>query len=72
MGVRRDIRMGVFPPQGSALHRQVKVILDYDTPRHTTGKVVRDDVSDPWLMIIQLEDGRFVLSTECMYSYFGS
>lgn len=32
------------------------------------GTVIRDDVEDPHLTIIKLDDGRIILGTECQYS----
>jgi len=43
------------------------VCFDYDTSRTLLGLVVRDDAEEPGRMIIKLEDGRHVLSTECQY-----
>jgi hypothetical protein len=43
------------------------VCFQYDTSRTCNGTIVRDDLEDPWQMIIRLDDGRHVLATECQY-----
>lgn len=55
-----------FPPQGSYLGKHVEVLFGYQRPAFL-GVVVRDDTAAPGLMIIRLDDGRHVLSTECQY-----
>lgn len=56
-----------FPAQGVFLGMYVRVCFNYDTSRILLGRVVRDDKEEPGRMIIRLEDGRYVLSTECQY-----
>ena len=56
-----------YPKQGSYLNRQVKVCFNYDTSKTVKGTIIRDDETAPGLMIINLDDGRTVLSTECQY-----
>jgi len=68
MGVVKTITHDNFPKQGSFLGLEVKVIYHYDTSKSDTGIVVRDDAEDPWVVIILLDNGRYVLSTECQYS----
>lgn len=48
--------------------RRVKVCFHYDTRQTVCGTVVRDDSEHPWKTIIRLDDGRYVLSTECQYT----
>lgn len=57
-----------FPEQGPFLNRRVQVCFDYDTTHILEGLVVRDDAEEPGRMIIMLDDGRYVLSTECQYT----
>lgn len=61
--------MGIFPKQGDFLYRRVKVCFDYDTSQTWEGRIVRDDCEPPGRLIIALDDGRYVLSTECQYSF---
>lgn len=56
-----------FPKQGVWLGKRVVVCFNYDTSRQFPGVVVRDDAEEPGRMIIGLDDGRYVLSTECQY-----
>lgn len=56
-----------FPPQGRFLGLRVLVRFGY-APPDWRGVIVRDDTEAPGLLIIRLDDGRHVLSTECQYS----
>lgn len=68
MGVEHNVGIDHFPKQGSWQGLRTKVCFRYDTSRIIMGTVVRDDAEAPWKTIIRLDDGRFVLSTECMHS----
>lgn len=67
MGVHENINLDRFPKQGTYLMQAVTVCFNYDPSRMINGIVVRDDAEEPGRMIIKLEDGRYVLSTECQY-----
>ncbi len=71
MGVDKNVSYDVFPKQGSMWGKRVKVCFNYDTDRTIGGKIVRDDVTLPYVTIIQLDDGKFVLSTECQFTIEG-
>jgi hypothetical protein len=43
------------------------VVFNYDTGKALSGVVVRNDHEHPFLTIIRLHEGRFVMGTECMY-----
>jgi len=68
MGVVNSIRHDEFPRQSTVVGDTVSVCFHYDTDHVFDGVIVRDDVAEPYLMIIKLEDGRHVLSTECQYT----
>lgn len=68
MGCEPNIGPDRWPRQGSFLGARVRVCFDYDTAKTWEGIVLRDDAEEPGRMIIQLDDGRVVLSTECQYS----
>lgn len=68
MSVETNIGADRWPKQGAFLGRRCKVVFDYDTSRQFSGRIVRDDAESPGRLIIQLDNGRFVLSTECQYS----
>lgn len=53
-----------FPPQGKLLGRKVRVVLNHKPPV-LGGTLVRQDIAYPHVEIIQLDNGRFVLGTEC-------
>ena len=68
MGTHKNIGFDKFPKQGDFLGKEVTVCFDYDTDNSLYGEIVRYDVEEPFLKIIQLRDGRYVMSTECQYS----
>jgi hypothetical protein len=67
MGVIANINYDEFPKQGSYLGRRVEVCFHYDANKRIGGVIVRDDAEDPHRTIIRLDDGRYVLTTECQY-----
>ncbi len=67
MGIAPNVAYGKFPRQGNMLHRRVLVCFNYDTAHPIGGTVVRDDCEEPYRTIIRLDDGRFVLGSECQY-----
>jgi hypothetical protein len=68
MGAHKNITAEIFPKQGSMLNKNVKVCFHYDTSKQFDGMIIRDDVEEPFLTIIKLEDNRIVLGSECQYS----
>lgn len=76
MGCYDNIGYNEFPKQGSHLGKKAEVCFHFNTNELIAGKVVRDDMESrkvgehesPGLTIIELEDGRYVLATECQYS----
>ena len=44
-------------------------ITVYNWDRRIAGTVVRDDQAEPHQMIIRLDDGRYVRSCECQYTF---
>lgn len=68
MGVVANIKHDSFPQQGSLLGKRVVVAFHYDTAHVVPGVCVRDDADESGKTIFQLDDGRFVLATECQYS----
>lgn len=69
MGVHRNIGYGKFPKQGGRLGQMVNVCFNYNTTDTMKGKIIRDDIEEPFRTIIQLEDNRIVDATECQYSF---
>ena len=68
MGVNQNISFDIFPKQSDWVGKWVEVCFHYDSSKTIRGQVVRDDKEDPWEMIIQLEDGRYVRSIECQHT----
>ena len=67
MGVSNLVGFDRFPAQGSFLHKRLQVCFDYDAARVIGGTCIRDDAEGKGTMIILLDNGRAVLSTECQY-----
>lgn len=68
MGIESNIDYNSFPKQGDWLGKRTKVCFKYDTEHIIMGTIVRDDAEHPFKCIIQLDNGSFVLTTECMHS----
>lgn len=75
MGCVSTISYYNFPKQYDSsykynhLGKRVEVCYHYDTNKKHTGVIVRDDREEPWQTIIYLDNGRYVLATECQYSF---
>lgn len=67
MGIVTNIKHDSFPQQGRILRKRVLVAFHHDTDRVVQGVCVRDDAGEPGKTIIQLDDGRHVLATECQH-----
>ena len=67
MGCHANINHYKFPKQGDLVGQQVEVCFGYDTRNTVKGKCVRQDFESPDVSIFALDDGRYVLSTECHY-----
>jgi hypothetical protein len=69
MGVKANISMSKFPRQGKWLGKWCNVCFHYDTQNVIRGQCVRDDAENPpGLTIFRLDDGRYVLATECQHT----
>ena len=68
MGNLENITATTFPKQGKHLGRGCIVTFHYARTPELFGAIVRDDMENPWSTIIRLDDGRYVLATECQYS----
>lgn len=67
MGCHHNIDASKFPKQGDLLGSTVDVCFNYDLKNRLPGKIVRDDIEDPFRTIIELKDGRMIMATECQY-----
>lgn len=67
MGVKQSIDCESFPRQRSWLGKRTVVCFKYDTSHQMGGVFVRCDEEEPGVCIIRLDDGRHVLTTECMH-----
>lgn len=68
MGCHANVSYDKFPKQGAYLGKRCEVCFYYDTTRTILGTVVRDDMEEPYLTIIRLDDGRYVRAGECQYN----
>jgi len=68
MGVEKNVSASKFPKQGAHLGRRVKVCFKYNLGNTIPGLCVRDDLDSPFVSIFHLDDGRYVLGTECQYA----
>ena len=69
MGSHAKISHDQFPRQSTLVGKPVKVCFHFDSSNVFEGFCVRDDREDPFVSIFQLHDGRYVLATECQYSF---
>lgn len=69
MGVQKGINYDSYPEQGESLGCRVSVCYEYDTNRRHGGVIIRDDITEPFRTIFQLDNGRIILATECMYQF---
>lgn len=67
MGIVANVSHDKFPKQGTWINQSVSVCFNYDMSKLVRGRIVREDAEAPGVMIIALDDGRFILSTECQY-----
>lgn len=69
MGLIENITATSFPRQDVAYFgKPVDVCFHYNTKATLRGVFVRCDAESPGKAIIKLEDGRYVLTTECQWS----
>lgn len=68
MSVVQSINAMSFPKQGDRLGKRTTVCFHFNTSQTVGGVFVRDDAESPGVSIIKLDDGRYVLTTECHYS----
>jgi hypothetical protein len=75
MGCVSTISYYNFPKQADSSYKYphigkvVEVCYHYDTSKKHRGIIVRDDREEPFQTIIALENGRYVLGTECQFSF---
>lgn len=71
MGSVETIAAKKWPKQGSWIGQRCNVMFHYDAREILEGTYVRDDEEEPWVTIIRLDDGRYVLTTECQHQRQG-
>lgn len=68
MGVHLNISSDKFPKQGRWLGGRCEVCFNFDTSKRIGATCVRDDREEPYLAIFELDNGKYVLSTECQHT----
>jgi hypothetical protein len=70
MGVSAFVSGTKYPEQDkNSIGKRVGVYFNYNTETKYLGTMLRYDKTEPYQCIIQLDDGRVVLATECQYSF---
>ena len=77
MGCVNTITYDSFPKQRNvengcpycSVGARVKVYYYYDTSKFHLGTIVRNDIEEPFQTIIKLDNGRYLRSVECQFSY---
>jgi len=67
MGNHKNITIDKFPKQDDTVGQSVKVCFHYDTEHVIGGTIVRADIEEPFQTIFRLNDGRYVLASECQF-----
>lgn len=67
MSNERIITHKKFPKQGHFLNKKTKVAFNFDTSHTLNGVIVRHDHEEPFVVIIKLDNGRYVLGKECQF-----
>ncbi len=67
MGAVPTIGHDRFPRQGHLIGHRVSVCFASEPDRTTGGVMVRQDDELPYVEIIRLDDGRLVLTAECLW-----
>ena len=57
-----------YPIQGQ-VNRLVDVIFNFDESIRYKGRIVRDDLSPPYLTIIELIGGKIIMGNECQFTW---
>ena len=71
MGIVKNVGYDIFPKQSNNVGKSVKVCFRYNTKKLLNGEIVRDDIEEPYQTIIKLENGKYILASECQYKYPG-
>ena len=69
MGYVNTISYDKFPKQSNKVGKRVLVTYHYELKDFHLGTVIRDDTEEPHVMIIKLDNGNTILSTECQYRF---
>jgi len=69
MGVMKNVSAHTYPKQSEYVGERVAVIFYYDESLAFRGVIVRDDMEAPWRTTIRLDDGRYIMASECQYRF---
>ena len=65
----KNVAHNHWPAQSNDLFTRVRVAFRSDPTQEYDGLVIRDDMEPPHRTIIQLDDGRVVLGSECVLTF---
>ena len=66
MGVVENVSSYHYPKQSVNVGKRVELMFRYSNVVFS-GRIVRDDAESPLQTIFCLDDGRFILDSECQY-----
>lgn len=53
--------------QGNFINRKCNIFFNYNIKNFISGKIIRDDIEEPFKTLIKLNDGTIIDSKECLY-----
>jgi hypothetical protein len=62
------MKLRQYPQQSARIGQRVEVLFNDGTRFPLPGVLVRQDVEEPFVTILQLTNGQYVLATECPWS----
>ena len=68
MGIVKGISFTEYPKQGSYVGKRVSVCYHYNPDERHEGVCIRDDATEPFRTLFQLDNGRVLDAVECMWS----
>lgn len=63
----KNIGFGIYPKQGNDIGKRVIITYNHDWTIFEHGIIIRDDIEEPFMTVIKLDDDRVLLGTECQY-----
>jgi hypothetical protein len=67
MGVSQKVGFTRYPKQSDMVGKKAEICFSYDRSIIAIGTIVRSYDEEPYRVILQLADGRYLTDTECQY-----